>query len=168
MPNSFPAAGVISSSGLQVQKALVKTTLRDKTAVEWGICLLCTVETSPSIRVSWGYGLQAQSKAGQDEEHLQRQLQDFKKKRKRKKEKAALEQRLINQQAAITTVIYKCSLCKMEPWQLSLQLLSFNVAGEEVLNHGVLKKAHPPSVLNTFLFLNFYFFLRKWICLHMS
>lgn len=81
-PILFQPREVISSSGLQVQKALVKTTLRDKTAVEWGICLLCIVETSPSIRVSWGYGLQAQSKAGQDEERLQRQLQDFKKKRK--------------------------------------------------------------------------------------
>lgn len=88
-PILFQPREVISSSGLQVQKALVKTTLRYKTAVEWGICLLRVVETSPSIRVSLGYGLQAQSKAGQDEEHLQRQLQDFKKNRKKKKRKSS-------------------------------------------------------------------------------
>lgn len=50
-PILFQPLEVISFSGLQVQKALVKKTLRHKTAVQWGICLLHR-ETSPSIEVS--------------------------------------------------------------------------------------------------------------------
>lgn len=56
----------------------------------------------------------------------------------------------------------------MEPWQLSLQLIFFNVAGEDILNHGIPKNAYPPSVLNTFSFWNFYFFFQILIYLHMS
>lgn len=54
-------------------------TLRCKTTVEKGICLLHVSETSPSIRVLLADGLQAQSEAGQCEENLQRQLQGLKK-----------------------------------------------------------------------------------------
>lgn len=54
-------------------------TLRCKTTVEKGICLLHVSETSASIRVLLADGLQAQSEAGQCEENLQRQLQGLKK-----------------------------------------------------------------------------------------
>lgn len=85
-PFQFQALEVIVSSGVQVQNALVTKTLRCKTSVEQGICLLPFAETSPSIRVLLADGLQAQSKAGQHEENLQRQLQDLKNWKKRKKQ----------------------------------------------------------------------------------
>lgn len=78
-PILFQPLEIISSSGLQVQTALVKKTSKYKTAVDWGIFLLRVAETSLSLRVSLGYVLWAQSKASQDEEHLQKQLQDSKK-----------------------------------------------------------------------------------------
>lgn len=77
-PFQFQPLEVIISSGVHVQNILVTKTLRYKTTVRQGICLLHVAETSPSIRVSLADGLQAHSKAGQHEENLQRQLQGLK------------------------------------------------------------------------------------------
>lgn len=87
-PFQFQPLEVIVSSGVQVQNALVMKTLRHQTTVEQGICLLHFAETSPSIRVSLADGLQAQSKAGQREENLQRQLQGLKKWKKERKKRS--------------------------------------------------------------------------------
>lgn len=75
-PILFQPLEIISSSGLQVQTALVKKTSNIK--LLWTGGFVCFV-LQTSLRVSLGYVLWAQSKASQDEEHLQKQLQDSKK-----------------------------------------------------------------------------------------
>lgn len=57
MTNCLPALEVITSSGLEVQNPVVKKTLRYKTTVDWGLCVLRISETSSSMRVSLSSGL---------------------------------------------------------------------------------------------------------------
>lgn len=79
----------------------------------------CRDFTQSFIRVSLGYGLQSRSgwrALGEAAARL---------KKRGAGGRAVLEQSWINQQAATTTARYKRSLCKMELWQLSSQLLGF-------------------------------------------